>query len=503
MLKIFSAMQIREADAATISKEPVKSIDLMERAATACFHALQERYSTHTAFRVFCGPGNNGGDGLVIARMLFRSGYEVTAYGVGDEGTVSEDRNENLKRLQKMSGTKYIAVSSVNDVPKKGKNEVWVDALFGTGLTRPLTGIYSELIRRFRESGAEVVSVDLPSGLYADRLPEKDQPVVKAKRTFTFQFPKISFYFSASGKYAGKWKVLDIGLLPDFISEEPTLNFQLESSDILKLFRKRKKFSNKGTYGHGLLIAGSTGKSGAALLSARAALRSGTGLLTVHVPSDSYQVLQSGAPEAMVIRDRNSGLVSDCDHSFLPYTAAGIGPGIGIQDEPGLVLRHLLEHFGKPMVLDADALNILALHPEWMVHVPNGTILTPHPKEFDRLTGDSQDELERHHKQIELSRKYKLVIVLKGTYTCISMPDGRCFFNVTGNAGLARGGSGDILTGMVLSFLAQGYEPEEAAMLAVYFHGAAADRVASKHSMQGMLPSDVVEELKDVFKEYE
>lgn len=501
MKKILTAEQFRQADLFTISNEPVSSLALMERAARACADWIINRYSREKVFRVLCGPGNNGGDGLAIGRLLSSAGYAVTVYGFGNESGWSEDRHANTLKLIDVPKVNYVAMET-GELPEPGADDVIIDALFGTGRSRPLEGIYRDLVQQVNGYGVEVISIDLPSGLSADHLPSPGEIIVQANHTLTFQSPKRTFFYPSSGKFAGQWQVLDIQLATSFIDQLPSTEFALEPDDIKHLFRPRTKFSHKGNYGHGLLIAGGHGKNGAALLATRACLRSGIGLLTVHVPEAGRSVLQTGAPEAMVNSDLRQDIISVLPENLDHFSAIGIGPGIGTAPETAVAVHQVLMS-ERPLVLDADALNILATHKEWLRWINDRSVLTPHPKEFERLVGPSNDDLERHQLQLEFSVTHKVVVVLKGTHTCITTPDGLTFFNTTGNAGLAKGGSGDVLTGIILSFLAQGYSPVHAALLGVWFHGNAADNIAKRLSMQGMLPSDVIEELPAVFSPFE
>jgi len=501
MKKILTADQFREADRTTMAQEPISSLALMERAAQKCTDWLVERYDRHRVFRIFCGPGNNGGDGLAIARLLLIAGYKVVAYGFGKESDWTTDRLTNTHSVKETVNGPYVSIET-STLPEFGKEDIIIDALFGTGMSRPLQGIYADIVRQLNSHKGEVIAIDLPSGLFADRLPIENELVVKATYTLTFQAPKQTFFYPTSGKFVGQWVVLDIRLNLAFIDALPGSEFVLEPMDVKRLFRSRSKFSHKGNYGHGLLIAGSEGKSGAALLAARSCLRSGVGLLTVHVPGGATALLQSGAPEAMVHADVMPDRISRLPEQLDRFAALGIGPGIGTYHETAVAVHQVLMS-ERPLVLDADALNILSEHKEWLRWINERTILTPHPKEFERLVGPAADDIDRHRLQIDFSVDHQVVVVLKGAHTCITTPEGNSFFNTTGNAGLAKGGSGDVLTGIILSFLAQGYPVTDAALLGVWFHGKAADNVARRTSMQGMLPSDVVEELPAVFADYE
>jgi NAD(P)H-hydrate epimerase len=496
MKKILTAEQQREADRYTIENEPVSSIDLMERAAQKCTDWLVEHYDTTFNFSIYCGPGNNGGDGMAIARMLCNKGYAVKAFGIGTPDDWSADRRMNTDRFADHCKGNYISSLSY-PLEAMGEKCVLVDALFGSGLSRPLHGEYSELVKQLNALTCDIVSIDLPSGLSADNLPAETDAIIFATHTLTFQTPKRTFFFPSSGKYTGDWYVLDIDLHADYMNTVACSDFVPEFFDIKQFIKPRKKFSHKGNYGHGLLVAGGKGKSGAALLATRACLRSGIGLLTVHVPSIALDVLQFGAPEAMVNTDSNADSISDLPELLERFSAIGIGPGIGTASHTAKAVHQVLMS-DQPLVIDADALNILSENKEWLRWMNGRAILTPHPKEFERLAGVAEDDIGRHELQRRFSMEHDVVVVLKGAHTCITTPDGQSYFNTTGNAGLAKGGSGDVLTGIILAFLSQGYSPEHSALLGVWCHGAAADLVATEKSMEGMLPSDVIEALARV-----
>lgn len=501
-MKILRAEQIRAADQFTIQHEPIDSIDLMERAAAACCRWLESHFPAGQRFKIFCGTGNNGGDGLAIARMLNHSGFSVEVFVCGDNNKSSADFISNEKRFLSSDPMGLKRLHTEKDFPVLEEGVVVIDALFGTGLSRPVKGLVAQLIGYMNQSNAVVVAIDLPSGLSADSPPEEGSAVVYANHTLTFQSPKLSFMFPSGGIYVGRWTILDIGLDRNFLrTVTSALNYftQAEASLILK---KRPKFSHKGNFGHALLVSGSKGKSGAAVLAARACLRSGVGLLTVHAPGCATTVLQTTVPEAMVVPDPQEEFLS-ATFDVSDFSAIGIGPGIGTGELTWETVRHLLYTYRKPMVLDADALNLLAQHQEWYDYLPAGSILTPHPKEFERLTRKAKDDPDRFSLQQEFSKKHKVYVVLKGAHTCICAPDGSVFFNSSGNPGMARGGSGDALTGIILGLLAQSVEPLEAALLGVYIHGLSGDIAASLRTETGMTAGDLVRALPFAWKKLE
>ncbi|MEO8171559.1 MAG: NAD(P)H-hydrate dehydratase [Sediminibacterium sp.] len=497
--KIFPVPQVRAADLYTIQHEPVSSIDLMERAASACAKWIQEHFTKQDSFTIICGPGNNGGDGLAIARQLHLSGYRVQAYIIESEGKDSDDHLSNLDRLQKIDVSLVKNIRSVKELAIQ-HDEIIVDAIFGTGLSKPATGLVAEIITSINKTNARVIAIDLPSGLLADQHTDPLSPVIKARYTLSFQFPKLAFFFPENEIFTGDWYVLSIGLHETFISREPATHYQLSRSFIQNLLKPRQKFSHKGNYGHALLIAGSYGKIGAAVLAAKACLRSGVGLLTMHIPQCGYEIIQTTTPEAMVVIDSKKQWIGD-EVITKTFSAVGIGPGIGMNEQTQKALHYIITRHERPLVLDADALNILGLHKDWLEELPANSILTPHPKEFERLAGKTNNDFERHALQVAFSKKYQLFIVLKGAYTCITTPSGESYFNSTGNPGMAKGGSGDLLTGNLTALLAQGYGPLETCLVGVFVHGLAGDLTRDELGETGMIAGDLCNHLPLAFKQ--
>jgi hydroxyethylthiazole kinase-like uncharacterized protein yjeF len=496
MMKILSAAQIKALDAATIHDEPVASIDLMERACRAFAEWFTTRMQPDQRIGIVCGTGNNGGDGLGIARMLHDWNYPVHVWIVRGLVPESPDFKINLQRLREVPVDEIVTES---DQGLFGSCDVLIDAVFGTGLSRPPEGIYAQVIRCINATKAIRVSVDIPSGLMADQPSSGD--IVQAHHTVTFQLPKLAFLLPQNFQYTGEWHVARIGLREAFIQEAPTPYYLLTKRDIRPMKKARTRFDHKGKFGHALLVAGSLGKMGAAVLSARAALRSGVGLTTVHVPQCGYEIIQSSVPEAMALVDAAAQYVSEVAHIVDHFTAIGIGPGLGTESATASTLWKLLRSFSKPVVLDADALNLLAQQPEHWPDVPPGSILTPHPKEFQRLAGDWRDDFERLTLQREMAVSKKVVVVLKGAYTSVALPSGDVFFNSTGNPGMAKGGSGDVLTGMVTALLAQGFTPEDAARAGVFLHGLAGDLAEKALGPDGMTASDIIERIPAAFSQ--
>ena len=499
-MKILSIDKIRAADAYTIEHEPIPSIDLMERAATQLFKWISKRVDQTHGFKIFAGPGNNGGDGLALGRMLAEAGYEVEIYIIRYTDKTSEDFRINYERTANLKNIKVSDIRNDEDFPEVGEEDVVVDAVFGSGLTRPVKGFIAEIINKINSSPAVKVAIDTPSGIFSDSSSvEEDGAIIRADYTLGFQFPKLAFMMAENDPFVGEWHILDIGLHHDYINSVTTDNFFTIKEDVAPLLKKRRKFSHKGTYGHALLIAGSYGKMGAAVLAAKACLRAGVGLLHVHIPKVGYQIMQTALPEAMISLDRYENYFSEVPDLSM-YNAIGIGPGLGMEHQSQMALKLLIQEFGKPMVFDADALNILSENKTWLAFLPAGSILTPHPKEFERLAGKWNNDFEKLEMQRDFSKRYNIYVVLKGANTSVCTPDGKCYFNSTGNPGMATAGSGDVLTGIITGLLSQGYSPGQAAVLGVYLHGLAGDFSAKKLGQESMIAGDMVKMLGKAFK---
>ena len=503
-MKILPVEKIREADAITIENEPIDSIDLMERAASKVYEWFMKRCKTkEVSVKIFCGIGNNGGDGLALARMLYFSGIIPQVFIVRYSDKMSRDCEMNFTRLKEDTEVPMYDIFSEDDFPQIYDNDIVIDAIFGSGLNRPIEGFTAELIKYINKSNAIKIAIDIPSGLMAvsgqqsavSSQQSVAHSILKADYTLSFQFPKLAFMFPEYDAFVGKWEVLDIKLHKDFIDNVETLNFYTTEDVVKPIIRKRTKFSHKGTYGHALLVAGSSGKTGAALLAAEACLRTGVGLLTAHLPKDALLPMQVYLPEAMTSIDKSSTHCTEIK-DILPYTAIGVGPGIGKNEETVTLLKKIIQEATQPLVLDADALNIIADNPTWLSFLPDNTILTPHPKEFDRMFGKTNNSFERLELQRKMSVVHNIIIVQKGAHTAITFTNGTCFFNSTGNPGMATAGSGDVLTGMILSLLAQRYTPQEAALLGVYLHGKAGDVAAEKLGMESMIARDIIGNLQ-------
>lgn len=496
-IKLFNAAQIRQWDAYTIRQEPVASIDLMERASAVFTDWFVAQFPLKNTVLAFCGPGNNGGDGLAVARMLAERRYSVRVFCCQEDTNRSEDNLVNLDRLRQFPAVPIQFIYPGDPLPDIDRQTILLDALFGSGLNRPLSGFWAQLIEHLNRSGAPIAAVDIPSGLFPDAPSEGKR--IRATFTLSFERPKLAFLMAENQEETGIWLYKSIGLSKAFESITPSSNYLTLRENVKKILRRRKKHDHKGIFGHTLLVTGSYGKMGAAVLCAGGALRSGVGLVTVHIPGCGYPILQGAVPEAMVVADRNPNLVSNVEFTEV-YKSVAWGPGLGTGEATMEALQQFIRTATCPLVLDADALNILAQHPEWLDMLPEGTILTPHPKEFERLFGETKNSFERHELQREQAWKRKLLIVLKGAFTCIATPQGECHFNSTGNPGMATGGSGDVLTGILAGLLAQGYPPVEASLLGVYLHGLAGDLAAEDLGQEALTAGDIGRYLGKAFR---
>lgn len=497
MIKIFSAEQVRKWDLFTIKNQPISSIDLMERASEAFVDLFLTKVKKHLRVDVVCGPGNNGGDGFAIARLLTENGFKVSCHLIDFGSKLSEDCRKNYRR--------FLDISQVNIVKESRSlnlnGEIVIDAIFGSGLSRPATGLAAEIIQLINQNEAKTIAVDIPSGLFADKI-NLSGKIVEADWTITFQTPKLSFLIPESGFYVGDWSAVNIGLHPDFLELENTDYFIFEKSDIDHSLFNRKKFDHKGKYGKVLIVAGSLGKMGAAYLSAMAALKSGAGLLTVHIPQAGYTSMQTSLPEAMVSLDPEHEFVSKIDKTE-GFDVVGIGPGLGTNHKTAEILRQLFTSFNRPMAIDADALNLIALDKDLLNLIPKGSVLTPHVGEFNRLFGKCDDGLERIEKVKLIAIEKQLVIVLKGAHTVVATPDGKVHFNSTGNPGMATAGCGDVLTGIVSALMARGGDTPTSAKVGVCIHGWAGDLVENTVGKTALMASDLLCALPEVFSNVE
>ena len=492
--------EIRDCERFTMQKHGISSLQLMEQAGCACADRLYYEtilFETEDVY-VYVGTGNNGGDGVVIAVKLLEKYHvsnNVTMVVCAPENArFSEEMQYQLKRWEELvsqyDNAKTIYFSADNQ-PKPTKDDLIVDALFGIGLNKPVTGFFAEVIRHINASDAYTVSIDTPSGLFADQHTPDNSVVVVADKTLSIQFMKTAFLLPENGGFAGDVEVVDIEMeAPEGLDSSRTL---LIESAMRALLRPLPAYAHKGTFGHGLLVAGCDRMPGAAVLAATAAMRGGIGKLTVHTVKSVKDILAVSLPEAIHDIDENEQVVSRIDWNRLPenITAVAFGPGLGTSKQTVAAMKDILDTVKRPLVIDADALNMLAENKTWLAFLPSHSILTPHFAEFERLAGKPSDDFDRLERARQFAQRYSVILVLKGHHTVVTFPDGRQFFNTTGNAGMATAGSGDVLTGLILSLLAQGYAPEHSALLGVYLHGAAGDAYAEHHDPRTLIASDL------------
>jgi hydroxyethylthiazole kinase-like uncharacterized protein yjeF len=504
-MKIFEADELKKADQATLISQGISSIALMERASQACYSEIIQLIDKEQDVFVLCGNGNNGGDGLAIARLLLNQGFRIKVFVVEFSSQATPDFQANLNRLKAECNYEVNYLLHPSDFPSFD-HHVIIDALLGTGTSRPVDGILQELILRLNQSHGFLVSIDLPSGMPANGIRNfdfwKNAQMVQAKLTLTFQMPKLAFLLPETGAYVGEWRILNIGLCDDFIENTNTPFFYTELSDLKKSIPQRAKFSHKGSYGHLLLIAGSTGKSGAALLSAKAALRTGCGKLTLCADHSSIQSAGVYLPEAMTIA---SGAL-EVEHlpKLNDYNAIAFGPGLGTEEAVQKVLKKLLQDWRGPLLLDADGLNILAENPTWMNWLPQGSILTPHPLELRRLTRNfSGTYFDLMDSASALARKHSVFINLKGSYSCLITPSGRFFFNSSGLPALAKAGTGDVLSGIISALCCMGLSSTESVCLGNYLHGRAGALCLNQGSQHSLLAGEIQGFIGQALKEIE
>lgn len=495
-MKIFSAQQIKKWDSFTIKNEPVTPQNLMERAAKSSVQALLYILNKVENFYLFCGAGNNGGDGFAMARLLYQKGLNVTIFYQIENSGYSEEAAINLKRVQEISGISVVDLSETDNFQFKS-NSIIIDCLFGTGLNRKLEGQSSEVIQHLNKIKLPKIAIDIPSGLFADKIHEDKSVIFRADHTLSFQSWKKSFLHPETGKFCGKIHILDISLKSDFIKYEKSNDFTIDDELIKEIYQPRNDFSHKGTFGKTVIVAGSYGKIGAAVLATKSALKSGSGITSTLSPKCGYEILQSTCPEAMFLQSGDNFI----DDIYIEDDAViGIGPGLGTNPITEKAFLKFLKMQKKPLIIDADALNILSKNAKYLKFIPKNSILTPHPKEFERLFGKTDHSFERLKLAQEKAKELNIIIVLKDHHTQICSPNGKVYYNITGNSGMAKGGSGDVLLGIITSLLSQNYTPENAAIFGIWLHGKAGDFAAKKFSKESMLPTDLINELGNVFK---
>lgn len=496
-MKILNSHQIRKADSFTIQNEPIQSIDLMERAAKQFVTAFTDDIGeVPSTIYLFCGTGNNGGDGLAVARLLYDKGYSIKVYTLMSEPT--PDYSINLERINLLNHVEVQPINDIHELPEYSSSDIIIDALLGTGLNRPLQDYIKKLVSNLNQANCLKVSIDIPTGLFADQANGEEDTIYNADIVYTFHAPKLSFLLPENAEYVKEFKILDIHLLRDFTEKTESNNSYTSLGEIKTKYLSRKKITHKGTYGHSLLIAGSYGKMGAALLASKANLRAGSGILTTHAPSNCIDILQTFIPEAMCSIDAKNNYFSQLPN--LQNKTIGIGPGLGTESPTVAVFHVLLKAINSPIVIDADAINILSKNKSWIDLIPKNSILTPHPKEFERLVGPWNNDFERLEIQRSFSKSHQLLIVLKGAHTSISDIDGNIYFNSTGNSGMATAGSGDVLTGIITALLAQGYSSLDTAIIGVYLHGLAGDLALDLQSKESLIASDIINNLGKAYK---
>ena len=502
-MKIFTSAQIHELDQYTIEHEPIRSVDLMERAAKAITKAITEKWSTQTPVVVFAGPGNNGGDALAVGRLLAEQDYKVHIFLFNTNGKLSEDCAANKQRILDSRKLKDMITEVIEefDPPQLTAQTLVIDGLFGSGLTKPLAGGFASLVKYINQSPSFIVSIDLPSGLMTeDNTYNVRANIIKADLTLTLQQKKLAFLFPENQQFIGQLKILDIRL-----SEEGTQRIEahytmLEENDIRPRILHRNEYAHKGTMGHALVIAGSYGMAGAAVLATKACLRAGAGKVTVRTPRRNNDILQISVPEAIIDIDRDELYFNETVDTE-DMDAVCIGPGLRQQENTAIAVISQIRRTQCPLVLDADALNVLANHRAWLQQLPKNIIMTPHPKEFDLLNGTTcSDSYERLSKARNMAEHLNAYILLKGHYTALCLPNGQVIFNSTGNAGMATAGCGDVLAGIITALLARGYKHADACMVGMYLHGLAGDLAAKELGQESLLASDLIDYLPKAFR---
>ncbi|MET6991064.1 NAD(P)H-hydrate dehydratase [Sediminicola arcticus] len=496
-MKILNAQQIYEADKNTIANQQITSDELMERAATQLFNWMHLRLQgAPVKIQLFCGIGNNGGDGLVLARQLQKHGYLINVHVVNYSENRSHDFLLNLDRLKERKVWPNF-IGPKDELPKIDKEDIIVDAIFGIGLNRAPDDWVTEIIKHLNNSKAFVLSVDIPSGLFVDKAPENGDSIVRANQVLSFQLPKLIFFLPQTGIYSNQWELLDIGLDQVYLNAVENEYELIGKNEVLQWYKPREKFSHKGTYGHSLIIGGSYGKIGAVLLASDACLNTGSGLVTAYIPTCGYIPMQTALPEAMVITDSTEKMVSKIQFDIIP-TVIGLGIGIGQNEVTVKALKEFLSTNKIPLVIDADALNIISKHKEFLKMIPAKSVLTPHPRELERLIGSWKDDFEKLEKAKAFSIKFNLIVVIKGAHT-ITLCDGKGYVNTTGNPGMATAGSGDVLTGMITGLIAQGYDSLRATVFAIYLHGRSGDLAVEKCGYQALTASEIIDFIGDAF----
>ncbi len=492
MKKILNSSQIKQIDTETIINEPILSIDLMERAAQRLFDKIAERFSKENRFDIFAGPGNNGGDAIALYRIMKLAGYQASLYLVNTDSKISPDCQTNIQRLNAL-GMSYSYITNTHSFPLLSLGSIIVDGIFGNGLNKPVEGFFADIINKINQLPNPKISIDIPSGLFDDFIANESFIAIKATYTVSIQFPKMSFFYPENELFVGEWDIVDINLNPEAIEKANTINYLIEQQDLKNICKPRLRFSHKGTFGHALIIAGSEGKYGAMILSSTACLRSGAGMVTVLCDTPGQTAIHASTPEIMAIKNLDV-------EKLRRFSTVAIGPGLGTTSEKKILLELLLENYTNPIVVDADALNLLAENPQLLEKLPQNSVITPHIGEFERLTGRSENHRVRLQKAQHFAKKHQIIVVLKGANTAVVSNQGEIFFNQTGNPGMATAGSGDVLTGIIAGILCSGYSPLDASIMGVWVHGKAGDYASIEQSQESLIASDIIRNLGKAFK---
>jgi len=498
-MKILSKEQSYEADRRTLAAQGISSTELMERAAASIFNWLHNRLQgAPVRIHIFCGTGNNGGDGLAVARHLAEHGYHIQVYLVNYSEKRSGDFRINLERLRQRK-IEPESLDADSGLPDISEADILLDAIFGIGLSRPPAPWVRNLIAHMNAADAFRLAVDLPSGLQMDAMPAHPEGVLAADFVLTIGSPKLVFFLPGSGEFAADFEVLDIGFDTTYLNEVAAQYEWVGADEARALHRTRGKFSHKGTFGHACIVGGSHGKIGAVALAASACLRAGAGLVSAWVPKCGYLPLQAGVPEVMVETCGREQYLDAFPEPGSGYRY-GVGMGMGTEKDTAKAFFAWLGRVREPVVVDADGLNSLSAHPEALANLPAGSILTPHPGELARLIGEWTDDFDKLEKARAFAADHNCVLLIKGAYTVI-LGEGKGFINSSGNPGMATAGSGDVLAGILTGLLAQGYPALEAAVFGVYLHGRAGDLVVSETGPEALVASDLFGALGRAFRE--
>ncbi|GER60486.1 bifunctional NAD(P)H-hydrate repair enzyme [Patiriisocius marinus] len=499
-MKIFSSKQFYEADKITTEKQGITSVDLMERAATQIYGWLHQRLQgAQVPIHIFCGIGNNGGDGLALGRLLVENGYLVKCYIANYTDKRSPSFLTNYSRYKDVTKNWPLLMTCVEDFPAIAREDIIIDALFGIGLNRPPEGWVKQLIQHINTTPAYKLSIDIPSGLYAEQAITDHEAIIKPNHTLTFQAPKLSFFLPESGPYVTFYEILNIGLDEEYMQTTKPVAQLIAKPQAQRFYKQRNKYAHKGNFGHALVAAGSYGSMGAAVLSTKSTLRIGAGKVTAFIPECGYNIMQISVPEALVQTDVNPKVLSKIEFDFMP-DAIAVGMGMGTGKESVAALRGLLKKVTCPILLDADALNCISSTKTLLKLIPQNAILTPHSGELERLIGEWSDDYDKIEKTKAFSKKYNVIVIIKGANTII-ISEGEMYINTTGNPGMATAGSGDVLSGVITGLVAQGYDPLMSSVFGVYLHGSAGNIASQLIGFEAMIASDITEALGDAFIE--